>query len=146
MEPPSIPAQSATGQPARGVVLVVDDEVILGRSVKRMLSRDHDVTVTTSAQDALQLFSSGQRFDVILCDLMMPVMTGMEFFEELRKRAPEQAERMVFVTGGAFTERARQFLEQTPNPRLEKPFDNQALRALVQRLCDRPTDTISLES
>ena len=119
----------------RPSVLVVDDEVILGRSVKRMLSRDCNVTVTTSAKEALELFARGLRFDVILCDLMMPEMTGMDLQEELGRRVPEQAARMVFVTGGAFTDRARLFLERSPNPRLEKPFDNQALRTLVRTLC-----------
>src|ERR1700712_222001 len=103
--------------PARCNVLVVDDEVILGRSVKRMLARDHEVTVTTSAQEALALFQAGQAFDIILCDLMMPVMTGMALYDELCRSQPVLASRMVFVTGGAFTERARQFLEQSPNPR-----------------------------
>ncbi len=112
-------------------VLVVDDEVILGRSVKRMLARDYEVAVATSAREALDLFAAGKRFDVILCDVMMPVMTGMDLFDELRRSIPDQAGRMVFVTGGAFTERARKFLDEVPNPRLEKPFDNAALRALV---------------
>ena len=120
---------------ARCNVLVVDDEVILGRSVKRMLAREHEVTVTTSAQEALDLFKAGQAFDIILCDLMMPVMTGMDLYDELCRTQPALASRMVFVTGGAFTERARQFLEDSPNPRLEKPFDNQELRALVRSLC-----------
>ena len=112
-------------------VLVVDDEVILGRSVKRMLARDYEVAVATSAREALDLFAAGKRFDVILCDVMMPVMTGMDLFDELRRSIPDQAGRMVFVTGGAFTERARKFLDEVPNPRLEKPFDNAALRSMV---------------
>ncbi len=116
-------------------VLVVDDEVILGRSVKRMLSREHEVTVATSAKEALEYFDKGTRFSVILCDLMMPVMTGMDLFEELKRTLPDQATRMVFVTGGAFTDRARRFLDETPNPRLEKPFDNAALKRLVADLC-----------
>jgi CheY-like chemotaxis protein len=115
-------------------VLVVDDEVIIGRSVKRMLARDHEVTVATSAKEALDIFEKGVRFAVILCDLMMPVMTGMDLFEELKRTLPDQAERMVFVTGGAFTDRARRFLDETPNPRLEKPFDNAALKQLVAEL------------
>jgi CheY-like chemotaxis protein len=122
--------------PRRCNVLVVDDEVILGRSVKRMLAREHEVTVLTSAKDALELVAGGTHFDVIVCDLMMPVMTGMDLYDALCGRAPDQAARMVFVTGGAFTERARLFLEETPNARLEKPFDNQALRGLVKKLCE----------
>ncbi|HMI93714.1 MAG TPA: response regulator, partial [Polyangiales bacterium] len=73
-------------------------------------------------------------FDVILCDLMMPHMTGMELHAKLLRSHPEQAKRMVFMTAGAFTPRARAFLESVPNPRLEKPFDPQSLRALIERL------------
>ncbi|MBI5478717.1 MAG: response regulator [Deltaproteobacteria bacterium] len=73
----------------------------------------------------------GERFDVILCDLMMPVMTGMELYDELGRVAPEQRERVVFLTGGAFTPTARSFLSQVPNPRLEKPFDVDELLAVV---------------
>jgi CheY-like chemotaxis protein len=62
---------------------------------------------------------------------MMPVMTGMELHAELSRAAPDQAERIVFLTGGAFTPGARLFLDQVPNPRLDKPFQIQALRSLV---------------
>ena len=119
------------GEASARAVLVVDDEVILGRSVKRMLARDYQVTLATSAHEALALFASGISFDLILCDLMMPSMTGMDLFDELRRTQPGVAARFVFVTGGAFTERARRFLEEVPNARLEKPFDSSALRELV---------------
>lgn len=74
------------------------------------------------------------RFDLILCDLMMPAMTGMEVHDELVRLEPELAARMSFLTGGAFTPRARAFLAVVPNPRLEKPFDPQGLRSFVRTL------------
>jgi hypothetical protein len=49
-------------------------------------------------------------------------MTGMDLYEELSRIAPDQAQRMVFFTGGAFTDRAREFLKGVPNPCIEKPF------------------------
>jgi CheY-like chemotaxis protein len=70
---------------------------------------------------------------LILCDLMMPQMTGMQLHAALVEKAPTQAERMVFLTGGAFTPGARAFLEAVPNEYLEKPFDREQLRALVNR-------------
>jgi CheY-like chemotaxis protein len=88
----------------------------------------------TRAIDALQRIQSGERFDVILCDLMMPQVTGMELHAELAARDPAQAAKMVFVTGGAFTSDARGFLDKVPNRRLEKPFDLGTLRALVNQL------------
>ena len=115
----------------RGRVLVVDDEPLITRTVQRALSKDHDILALSSAEDALAHINSGERFDVILCDLMMPQMTGMDLHGELLRVAPEQAARMVFLTGGAFTARARTFLDQVPNQRVEKPFDAVHLRALI---------------
>jgi CheY-like chemotaxis protein len=77
---------------------------------------------------------AGERFDVILSDLMMPQMTGMDLFGELARRVPEAVPRVVFLTGGAFTPRARDFLEQVPNNRLEKPIDPGLLAQAVAAL------------
>jgi signal transduction histidine kinase len=116
----------------RGHILVVDDEPIVCFSLERLLSSVGDVVAMTSAKDAVARIVAGERFDVLLCDLMMPEMDAPAMYEELKKIAPSQAERMVFVTGGAFTTRSRDFLEQVPNPRLGKPFDVDALLALVR--------------
>ncbi len=132
LEPPTTaPLPAPAGR--RGRVLIVDDEERLGRTIQRILAKDHDVTVTTGARDALAQLAASEPFDVILCDLMMPEMTGMDLHRELSRIAPEQADRMIFVTGGAFTADARQFLTQTPREHLEKPFSTTNLRAIVQR-------------
>jgi CheY-like chemotaxis protein/two-component sensor histidine kinase len=115
----------------RGRVLVIDDEVMVAAAVRRAIEGEHDVATLNSAVDALQRITGGERFDVILCDLMMPVMTGMDLHAELSRLEPGQAAQMIFLTGGAFTAKARAFLDQVPNPRLEKPFDLANLRVLV---------------
>jgi PAS domain S-box-containing protein len=115
----------------RGQILVIDDEPMVALAVRRTLQGEHDVTICHSATEALRLIDSGLKFDVILCDLMMPQVTGIDFFHTLSQRAPEQAARTIFLTGGAFTPRARAFLDETTNQRLEKPFDPQNLRAVV---------------
>ena len=117
----------------RGHIMVVDDEEMVLRAVKRSLSRDHEVTVVGTARKALALCASGQRFDLVLCDLMMPDMTGMDLHQELSRVAPEQANRMIFLTGGAFTESGRHFLTDPPREHIEKPFDASNLRAIVGR-------------
>ncbi|NUQ76647.1 MAG: PAS domain S-box protein [Polyangiaceae bacterium] len=116
----------------RGRVLVVDDEAMIGAAIRRTLSSEHDVTPLTSAREALNRILAGERYDVVLCDLMMPVMSGMELYDELVEKAPEQAKRIIFLTGGAFTPKGQAFLDQVPNPRLDKPFDNQNLRSMVR--------------
>jgi signal transduction histidine kinase len=119
---------------SRRSVLVVDDEVMLGQALKRALSPHHDVTVLTSGVAALESITGGERFDAILLDVMMPNVTGMETYERLQRQVPEQAKRIIFLTGGAFTPRAREFLDRVPNPRLEKPVEADALLAAIHEL------------
>ena len=113
-------------------VLVVDDDALVASAVKRSL-REHDVVVQGSARDALELFERGQRFDIVLCDLMMPDVTGMDLYDAVSKIDPAQAARMVFVTGGAVTARAREFVATTENQVLDKPFDVRKLREIIAR-------------
>ncbi|HEX7669520.1 MAG TPA: response regulator [Polyangiaceae bacterium] len=93
----------------------------------------HEVTVVLAARKALDLLEGGKRFDIIFSDLMMPEMSGMDFYDELARRFPDVAERVVFVSGGAFTPRAHAFLERVTNTRIDKPFDLLAVRTLVDR-------------
>jgi PAS domain S-box-containing protein len=118
----------------RGRILVVDDEAPLAASLKRVLGRDHDVVAVSSGREALDLVMGGERFDVILCDLMMPELTGMDLSERLSREAPHAARTLVFMTGGAFTPGARAFLDDPTRRRIEKPFDPEALRSLVREL------------
>jgi signal transduction histidine kinase len=116
----------------RGRILVVDDEPIVCFSLERLLSTEGEVVAVTSAAQGLARLRAGDRFDVILCDLMMPEMDALAMYDAVRAIAPDQADAMVFVTGGAFTERARTFLDQVANPSLGKPFDVDALLSLVR--------------
>ncbi len=79
---------------------------------------------------------SGPAVDVVLCDVMMPKMTGMDVYEAVLARAPEIARRFVFLTGGAFTPRARSFLEGVSNPKLDKPIMRADLLAAVRAMAD----------
>jgi PAS domain S-box-containing protein len=117
----------------RGRVLVIDDEELLGNAIRRILAAEHEVVVTKSARQALGWIEAGQRFDVILCDLMMPDLNGQDFHLKLREIATTLADQIIFMTGGAFTPRARSFLAEVPNPRLAKPFDPISLRDMVNR-------------
>lgn len=131
----AMPFSRATPRPVRrGRVLVVDDDATVARSTRRALEALHDVTVATSAADALAALSASEDFDVILCDVMMPEVGGLSCFRELTRLSPALAERVVFVTGGAFTEEARLFLAHTRNRVIEKPFRPADLRSLVNQM------------
>lgn len=114
-------------------VLVIDDELEVGASVRRVLGRSHSVDVAGGAADAIARLDENA-YDLVLCDLLMPEMTGMDLHERLRDTKPAVAERMVFMTAGAFSPKAQQFLGAVPNRRVEKPFDAETLRALVKEV------------
>src|SRR5438270_3173810 len=120
----------------RGRILVIDDEKDLTDVTREGLAGLHEVMTTQDARQALEWIAAGHRFDLILCDMMMPLMTGMEFHMRLATLAPEQANRVVFMTGGAFTPRAREFLARLPNLRLEKPFDLGHVLAMINAHLD----------
>jgi PAS domain S-box-containing protein len=114
-----------------GRVLVVDDEDLVREAVRRML-RHYVVATASSARDALALLEAGETYDALVCDVMMPGMGGVDFYETLAERDPEAARRVVFVTGGALTARDGEFLKSVPNPTVEKPFEPSALRRAIE--------------
>jgi PAS domain S-box-containing protein len=117
-------------------ILVVDDEPMICSLVSRALGKEHEVVALTEAHRAVELFKGGDRFDIIFCDLMMPDMTGMDLHAAVEQISPAQADRIVFLTGGAFTPRAREFLDSVDNRRMDKPFDVRALKRLVEAMLD----------
>jgi len=135
--PPPAPPRSGLGlQPPIGRFLVVDDEVAILKIYPRYLGKTQCVACA-SGREALELFRRGERFDVILCDLMMPQTSGIDVYEELVRTVPDQAARMIFVTGGAFTDRARRFLGDLNNPTLDKPFDSAHLFEAMTRVLSK---------
>lgn len=120
----------------RRKILIIDDQPTLARAIRRMLA-EHDATVVASGREALDLFEAGERYDVILTDLMMPEISGIDLYKQLATLAPEQIAKVVFMTGGAFTHQAKEFFDHVPNPTIEKPFDRAALFAALEDLLRR---------
>jgi CheY-like chemotaxis protein/two-component sensor histidine kinase len=113
-------------------VLVIDDEVAVGRSLRLLLAPENDVVAVTSGRDALSRLEAGERFDAILCDLMMPDVSGIELYSRLAHVAPDQQAKIIFMTGGAFTQQARDFLAKVDRPHLDKPFTEGQLRRAIE--------------
>lgn len=114
----------------RARILAVDDQAPVLRVLERML-RDHDVECVESAREALGRIERGESFDLILSDVMMPGMSGLDFYEALLGRDPDLARRVVFLSGGAVTESAEAFLRSVPNALIAKPF---TLATLLQKV------------
>ena len=117
----------------RGQILIVDDEPGIARGLSRLLAPHHDVTVVSDGNEGLSLAQAGP-FDIIFCDLMMTGVSGMELHERLATTNPEAAHRVVFMTGGAFTARAEEFLRANANRCLVKPFQRAQVEAVVREL------------
>ncbi len=126
-----------SGGRERGRVLIVDDESVVAHTLKVLLQGEHDLVVAQSGAEALEVLrkdADPTGYDAILCDLMMPGMTGIELFEVLRREYPALAPRVVFMTGGVSMLRVSAFLESVPNAKFEKPFDVAELRRTLQSL------------
>jgi CheY-like chemotaxis protein len=115
----------------RSRILVLDDEPALCVVIRRLLRHDHEVTGYSDAWEVLGALERDAAYDVIICDIMMPNLSGIDFFVRLREQHPELAAKVVFMTGGVFDARAQQFLRSLPNPQLEKPFESRALHRVL---------------
>jgi CheY-like chemotaxis protein len=112
-------------------ILAVDDDAGVVRVVRGALADAYAMVVETDPVAALGRVAQGERFDLVLCDVMMPGLTGMDLHEAVARLDPAQAARMVFMTGGAFSARARAFLADPARVWLAKPFDPLELRRFV---------------
>jgi PAS domain S-box-containing protein len=129
---PVPPKPNSEGRRLR--VLIVEDEPVLALAVERAISRHHDTLVAPGGREALEVLTRDPAFDVVLCDLMMPGLSGMDLYEEVRARSSGVASRFVFMTGGAPTAGIRDFLSSAQRLWLEKPFDTSALLLLLERV------------
>jgi CheY-like chemotaxis protein len=111
-------------------ILVIDDDPVVTRMLSRVLT-GHNVVISHSGIDALERLRQTS-FALILCDLTMPGMSGMVFYDAVRQISVELSRRIVFMTGGAFTAESHEFLSKHANSCLEKPFDLQTLRELIR--------------
>lgn len=119
-------------------ILVVDDEPSLINSLRRVLRQVGDFSAASSGREALDQIQGGSRPDLILCDLMMSDLSGVDLFEALTADFPELADKMIFITGGAFTERTRRFSEEHEDRLLEKPIAPELLRSRIRAALSQP--------
>jgi CheY-like chemotaxis protein len=121
-------------------ILVVEDEDAVATGLRLLLEQEYQVDVASSGQEALKLLLDGTRFDAVLCDLMMPGMSGIELFHSLSDSAPGLEQKLVFMTGGAFTAEAEAFLEEVKNAHVEKPFDFASVDRLLRLAASRTSE------
>lgn len=89
--------------------------------------------ICASGREALSRLEKDAHFDLVLCDLMMPDVSGAAVYEAVKRSYPALVRCFVFMTGGAFTERAREFLAKHPGAQLEKPFNIDDIEKLLRQ-------------
>ena len=139
-EPLSTPPRAPSERPLRGRMLIVDDEPHVAESLRRLLQRalpEAEIVLAAGGDRALELIGSDDGWDAILCDVMMPHISGIELHDRLAEERPELAARMVFMTGGAFTERARNFVHENEHRMVSKPFELDEVIAALERTMTR---------
>ena len=98
----------------------------------RAFEERHEVLVAKSGHEALDLLRDrGGRIDAIVCDLLMPQMSGMALYDEIGERFPQLLPKMAFMSGGAFTPSAREFVERVDNPKIAKPISLDDLERVI---------------
>jgi len=143
--PEPSPSQDMPVTPRRARILVVDDDPVVARAMRRML-REHDVSIALDARHALNAFEQSESFDVVVCDLMMPDMSGADLYVEACDRWPELKNRFLFMTGGAVTPKAQALLQRNDTRCLVKPIQTEDLHAMVDSVVasvDRAQRSIS---
>lgn len=123
---------AAVDDRGRSRILLVDDDDAILRIATRVLRAEHEVTSITRPQEALERLLAGEQFDLIVCDVTMPELTGLQLFAALLEAAPETARRVTFMTGGALDEPSETLLRTTATPVIWKPFTAQQLRTSVR--------------
>ncbi|KIG16300.1 Sensory box histidine kinase/response regulator [Enhygromyxa salina] len=130
-----VPGRKRQEDLPRARILVIDDEPNIGRSFVRSLP-EHEITVVDSGREGVRALDDGATFDLIFCDVMMPDVTGRDVHEHITEHHPGMLDKIVFMTGGAFTERAAEFIARVNAPRVDKPFDVSTIRAVLRQKLD----------
>ncbi|NOZ87700.1 MAG: response regulator, partial [Deltaproteobacteria bacterium] len=123
----------------RPKLLLIDDEILILKSYSRLLSPKFEIETVGSGEAAIEVLESpvGAVFDLILCDLMMPGVTGIDVYERIRQKSKKKAGRFIFLTGGTFTPDATRFLRDSGVPTISKPVKAQRLISLLKKYAMR---------
>lgn len=138
-EPPSYPPPPPNRTVARrgGRILVVDDEPALRSTLEALLSDHYEVRTVPGTAEAMRVLSEGADFDMVLCDMMMPDGTGVDFLKRIQEHYAKLENRLVFMTGGALSQRTRDFLANPQIRQLKKPFPLADIHRMLDDLAEQ---------
>jgi nitrogen-specific signal transduction histidine kinase/CheY-like chemotaxis protein len=131
--PAAAPSGPVPRIPERLRVMIIDDEPLLLDMLAGVLADDCDVTTFAAPRAALAALRADRAWDVVLSDIMMPELSGMDLYAEVTHELPELTHRFVFMTGGTFTARTQAFVQSLPQEPLLKPFGREAALTRIRR-------------
>lgn len=124
-------------QKTRGKVLIVDDEPAIRNILARILSnKGHQAQTVSSGKAALALLYE-KGYDLLVADLKMSGLSGMDLYETLKKKRPDMADRTIFITGDTMTEETNDFLASSGRPYLAKPFTPMEFLEIIENALER---------
>ena len=118
-------------------VLIIDDDLDVAKSMQRALQGQHHTEILASARQAAAQLEQGSRYGAILCDLFMPQVNGLEFYDLVLNLDNDQAERIIFVSGGIYAADIQARVSALKNPLLQKPFSLENIRQIVGNVAAR---------
>ena len=124
----------------RSRILIIDDDAMVLSALRRRLRRRYDAITVLGGVEALAHLSEDSHFDAIICDLMMPEVDGKSFYDTIREEHPRLVDRIVFMSGGAFTPRLRKFAASVSNPVLQKPVTREHLESMLASIREDPSE------
>ncbi|MDR3478722.1 MAG: response regulator [Gammaproteobacteria bacterium] len=113
-------------------ILIIDDELFILKSLSRILEDDYDVTTALGGKIALELLKQNNQYDLIISDISMPDTNGVEMYKIISKEYPGLEEKIIFMTGFAYTDDIVNFLAEIKNPFLAKPFEVDSLNTTIK--------------
>jgi CheY-like chemotaxis protein len=126
--------------PGRARVLLIDDEPLLLSALKRLLMTDFDLGTAGGGAEAIALLEQDDAWDGVLCDLTMPLVDGPAVHAWVEANRPALEPRLLFFSGGAFTERGERFAARIGERLLRKPLRTADVRAALGRVLARQTE------
>lgn len=126
-------------EPVRRSILVIAAEPLVAAALRVRISPEHQVRIATDALVAMEWLQGGQEFDLIFCDLCMPVCSGVELYWALASFSPELASRVVFLSGSSMSDAVSELIGSLGVPMLRKPFSRSELEWVMRGLERRAT-------
>jgi DNA-binding response OmpR family regulator len=122
-------------------ILVADDEPHIGRIIKMKLEQGpFRVSLAYDGQEALDFINSDEQLDLVLLDLMMPKLSGLDVLRRIREQEKFKSLPCIILTAGGDAKHERDALELGATQFLTKPFSPKKLYALVARLTGAPDE------